>query len=187
MEAPVLYSVQRGQCKQHTHVSAGCTFANFDTVYVATLEASQETTHVSFSDCTFTGNTIYPRGSHMNTAPTHGALLAAKVWHMPANSWTMRYGNIKVRLEGCAFTDNTHKASEPWLLADERGEGSTEALFYTDSSSVTVCTYVGEFTYADTPPCAATNNPLELSEAGDGFLSTVSEWLAEVQQVRFLA
>lgn len=164
------------RCEQVTvpHASAGCTFANFDGVYVATFKDSDVTTHVTFTDCSFTDNTIYPTRSYMSTPNSHGALIAASAWEE----------SIKVRLEACTFTDNTHKASAPLLLADERGDRADDALFYSDSSSISVCKYEGEFTYSDIPPCAATSDPLALSEAGDGFLTSASEWLAEVQQVR---
>ena len=84
--------------------------------------------------------------------------------------------------------NNNTPSSAPAFLADQRGDDYTDAMFlYTDSSSLSVCAYEGaERLYGAPPPPCVTNSPLELSQAGDGFLTTASECFAEIQEVRIL-
>ena len=125
--------------------------------------------------CTFAGNTLFPSGNTLfgNTIFPGAAVIEAS-------------GSPQVRLEGCTFSNNT-PSTLPTLLADNRnfddyGEGK-EAVFFSDSSSPSVCTYEGDDDYSTPPPCVD-SSPLALEEAGSDFLNTTNEWSLEVQEVR---
>ena len=102
---------------------AGCTFADFDGY--RTLLAGEDA-RVSLVQCTFAGNTLFPFD------------LGAAVIQAYALS-----GSPQVRLGGCTFSSNT-PSTLPTLLADNReAEFGDEAVFYSDSSSPSVCTHEG--------------------------------------------
>lgn len=87
------------------------------------------------------------------------------------------YSDTKVRLEGCTFSGNT-PSTLPTLFADNRDAKTAKGLFYSDSSSLSVCTYEGKHSTYTT---CIDSKPKPLEEAGDAFLSASSPWLLDVQ------
>lgn len=86
----------------------------------------------SLAGCRFLDNTIFP---HLSGA----AVLKADVTHPHG---VAGISETKVRLEGCTFSGNG-PSMLPTLLAENRGANDTQAVFYSDSSSASVCTYEG--------------------------------------------
>ena len=143
-------------------VRAGCTFADFDGY--RTLLAGFDA-RVSLVQCTFAGNTLFPEDFG-------AAVIEAEAF----------FGSSQVTLEGCTISNNT-PSTLPTLLADNReADVRNEAVFYSDSSSPSVCMYEGDDT-SSTPPCVD-SSPLALDEAGADFLTPTDAWFVEVQQVR---
>lgn len=151
---------------------ADCTFADFhgdqDVVYIYTAAT------MSMVNCTFTNNAI-----------VHSEFFAtAMIW---ARSEDLFDRNTTVRLQGCTFTGNTPHALAPHdVAADNTATGEHSAVFYSDSTSMSVCTFQGddEIPPEDLPPCIE-SKPLALSESeNENFLPSATPWLQEVQRVR---
>lgn len=139
-------------------VCAGCTFTDFDGNHVAYTQMGGT---LSLVDCNFEGNNLFPSD--------YGAAV------IQANA-------AAVRMEGCTFNDNS-PTSVPILLADNSDSATANGVFYSDSTSPSVCMYVAAYKGAQTPPPCEHSSPKTLIEARSGFLTGSDAWLLDMQQV----
>jgi hypothetical protein len=145
---------------------ADCTFADFQVDKVMYTASGAP---VSLVNCSFINNTILPRN--------YGAGV------IEAGAFESASTHTEVMLQGCSFQD-TSPTTLPILVADNRGAVRRKAIFYSDASAPTVCTYEGTDGVVIDRPCIV-SYPKPLTYAGDNFLTVDDEWLVQVQQVLF--